>query len=280
MWVTISLRKKELKQEHTNYQLRDLQISREKRQLDRRKRYEQSLIQLQQKQAINPLKTAYDEKVAALNKEKTALSQYLLAVKKVQDNTLDNYKIDGNDKNKVYIKADGGNYVCESSGGGFAFYNTKNGEAALGTDGLYYDENQIPLSLESNSDGGVQKYQLAFDLSQYEAELSKYQLSTDLSQITSDTDISSLEATVNGLQSQIQLELQTSQTSYMGEVDAEKTIWENELELLEDEVGEEETELELEQTDVETQMEYISNELQAIGDAVSNGIQQNVIKLS
>ena len=227
------------------------------------------------------MKAAYSEKIATLNKEKTALTQYLLAVKKVKENTLDNYKIDGNNKNKVYIKSAGGNYVCEESGGGFAFYNTNNGEATLGSDGLYYEEGiDAPLSLETNSDGAIQKYELAYDLSQYESELSKYHLSTDLSQITSETDISSLESAVSGYQSSIQTELQSTQTQYTGDVSAEKEIWENELEMLEDEVGEEETELELEQNDIETQMEYISQEMQAIGDAVCNGIQQNVIKLS
>ena len=66
----------------------------------------------------------------------------------------------------------------------------------------------------------------------------------------------------------------------MREVDAEKLIWENELEMKEQEVGDEETELELEQNDIESQMEFISNELEAMNDAVSKGIQQSTIKLS
>jgi len=49
-WVTLSLRKRELKQEHQYYQLRDLQISREKRALARQKSYEFAKLQAQQKE--------------------------------------------------------------------------------------------------------------------------------------------------------------------------------------------------------------------------------------
>ena len=46
-WVTLTLRKKELKSEHAYYQLRNLQISREKRQMARQKALDTSLFQLQ-----------------------------------------------------------------------------------------------------------------------------------------------------------------------------------------------------------------------------------------
>ena len=58
-WVTLTLRKRELKQSHAYYQLRDLQISREKRQLARRKQYETASIQNQQEQALMPIKEGY-----------------------------------------------------------------------------------------------------------------------------------------------------------------------------------------------------------------------------
>jgi hypothetical protein len=43
-WVTLTLRKTELKRSHSDYQMRLLQISREKRQMARQKHYEQTLI--------------------------------------------------------------------------------------------------------------------------------------------------------------------------------------------------------------------------------------------
>ena len=283
MWVTLSLRKKELKQEHTYYQLQDLQISRQKRQLDRRKRYEQSLIQLNQKRALAPIKKAYTDQVAELNKSKEALTQYLLAVKKIKNNSLENYVIDGADKNKVYIKSDGGKYICESDGNGAAFY--KADDLELRSDGKYYENGvDVPISATTNSDGAVQRYELAYDLSNLNqsavAMLAKYNLSTDLSTIDENTDLSTLESTVNSIQSSISYKLQEAQVTYQDSINAEKELWENELEMMEEEVGDQETELELEQTDIETQMEFISNELQAMNDAVSQGIQQSTIKLS
>ena len=59
-WVTLSLRKRELKQEHQYYQLRDLQISREKRALARQKSYEMAVLQADQKADENAVKSQYD----------------------------------------------------------------------------------------------------------------------------------------------------------------------------------------------------------------------------
>jgi len=58
-WVTLSLRKRELKQEHQYYQLRDLQISREKRKLARTKAAEMAKIQSEETAALAPIKSAY-----------------------------------------------------------------------------------------------------------------------------------------------------------------------------------------------------------------------------
>ena len=58
-WVTLALRKASLKQEHSYYQLRLLQISREKRQMARRKSYESQSILNDQNQALAPLKETY-----------------------------------------------------------------------------------------------------------------------------------------------------------------------------------------------------------------------------
>ena len=58
-WVTLTLRKRELKQEHAYYQLRDLQISREKRQLARSKSYKIAEAQNKQQQELQGPKTTY-----------------------------------------------------------------------------------------------------------------------------------------------------------------------------------------------------------------------------
>ena len=59
-WVTLSLRKRELKQEHQYYQLCDLKISREKRALARQKAYEMAVIQADQKADENAAKQSND----------------------------------------------------------------------------------------------------------------------------------------------------------------------------------------------------------------------------
>ena len=58
-WVTLTLRKRELKQSHAYYQLRDLQISREKRQLARQKQYQTASVQYEQEQRLAPIKDNY-----------------------------------------------------------------------------------------------------------------------------------------------------------------------------------------------------------------------------
>ena len=281
MWVTLSLRKKELKQEHAQYQLADLQLSRQKRQLDRRKRYEQALIQNNQKAALNPIKLAFQEKVAQLNKEKTALSQYIQALKSINSNSLGNYVLAGEKNNGVCMKSDSGEYIVAESDtqDGSTIEFIKISDTTQGQDGAYYDADGFMISTVDKSDGTAQKYTLAYDLSQYEDILSGHNLPTDLSTVSAD-DISMLESRANSEISNIQTEIQNAQTSRMEEENNEKLIWEDELQMLEEEVGEEETQLELEQNDIETQMEYISTELQAIGDAASNEIKNSVIKLS
>ena len=278
MWVTLSLRKKELKQEHAYYQLQDLQISRTKRQLDRRKRYEQSLIKSSEKQALAPLKESYENKVETLNKSQTALRAYLNAVRMIK-NQSESYVIDGNNKNQVYVKKEGGKYVNDYDGSN-SFYNVDN--LYKDNEGNYYKDSALEdgLTLESGNNGSEQRYDLAYDLSQYQSILDGLGYETNLTKFDTSTDIASLESRISGDITALQTELQTARTDYMGDESATKAIWEDELEMLEEEVGDEETQLELEQNDIETQMEYVSNEMQAIGDSVSNQIQQGVIKLA
>jgi hypothetical protein len=64
------------------------------------------------------------------------------------------------------------------------------------------------------------------------------------------------------------------------QVDAIKTFYEGECEILEQEAADREAELDEEQVTVEAQMEAISQEMQAVSDAISNEIQNSTIKLS
>ena len=71
-WVTLALRKASLKQEHSYYQLRLLQISREKRQMARRKSYETQSLLNEQKQGERALKSSIYE--VAKNAKQTDLT--------------------------------------------------------------------------------------------------------------------------------------------------------------------------------------------------------------
>ena len=76
-WVTLSLRKQALKQEHSYYQLRLLQISREKRQLHRKKSAEIKGIQVEQNQELRDARDTYNAaREAKNNAMKTLRSEY------------------------------------------------------------------------------------------------------------------------------------------------------------------------------------------------------------
>ncbi len=60
-WVTLSLRKSELKQTKTYYQQELLDIAREKRSLDRQLKYDQTCVQNKMKKALNGIEDAYSE---------------------------------------------------------------------------------------------------------------------------------------------------------------------------------------------------------------------------
>ena len=76
-WVTLSLRKQALKQEHSYYQLRLLQISREKRQLHRKKSAEIKGVQVEQNQTLREARETYNSaREAKNNAMKTLRSEY------------------------------------------------------------------------------------------------------------------------------------------------------------------------------------------------------------
>ena len=72
-WVLLSLRKKELKRTHAEYVSRDLQISREERQMARRYQYEQTCVQNEQSTEQRDLRTQYTDKRSSLYDQIEAL---------------------------------------------------------------------------------------------------------------------------------------------------------------------------------------------------------------
>ena len=78
-WVTLTLRKKELKSEHAYYQLRDLQISREKRQMARKKALNTSVFQLEEKEATSGVRDTYYNDRNTINGQISTLRESLTA---------------------------------------------------------------------------------------------------------------------------------------------------------------------------------------------------------
>lgn len=66
-WVTLTLRKTELKRTHSDYQMELLSISREKRQMARQNSYEQAQIRTEQSSALRAEKDEYNSARDAIN---------------------------------------------------------------------------------------------------------------------------------------------------------------------------------------------------------------------
>ena len=270
-WVTLTLRKRVLKEQHAEYQMRDLQISREKRQLARRKQYETVEIQLRQKQALAPIKQSYNETMDQLEEKRKALNEYMRAaeeiVKSKEENR--NYKVCSGNENEskvVIIENEEGKYVTPNgdSDGTYQIYDEEKDQNG------FYDFN-AETSTSTSDFYRCDVYNLS--------GLADVTGLPSLEDITED-DLSSLQSTIDSELSNIQLEKEEAQLNYIGETDNCKTIYEGELEILEENVNDEETMLDLEQSDVESQMEAISQEMQAVSEAVSTQIQNSTIKLA
>ena len=281
-WVTLTLRKRVLKQSHAGYQMRDLQISREKRQLARRKQYETAVIQNEQSQAITPLKLTYNETIDKLEENRKALTSYLRIAKQYTNSDKnDNISILNSGKLAV-VNNENGEYISNSEGlctvsnedGTIRFvrYNelnqSKNGEYNYA--GKYIQDNGYEVWDK------IENFQ-RIDIYFFNDIMEKYNL-PDISTIGD--DLSSLESTINSELSNIQMEKENAQLEYTEETNNYKTFYEDELAMLEEDVNDEETMLDLEQSDVESQMEAISQELQSVGEAVSSQIQSSTIKLA
>ena len=84
-----------------------------------------------------------------------------------------------------------------------------------------------------------------------------------------ETEIANLEAA-----------LEQAQEDREYEINEAKTLWEDELEMIEAEANDVEVMYQQEQTEIETQLEHVTNELQAVKDSTSSEIQNGTIRLS
>ena len=297
-WVTLTLRKRELKQQHAYYQMRDLQISREKRQLARRKQYETASIQTQQKQALQPIKTSYNEAMDEIDAKKKALNEYLEIAQKVANGEA------GACNDTAFYPDENGKYAYNPELGtiitmdryiipGKTLEDIKSEGTVVGTiDGDIATVAVEYSDLEKSDDGGAKWTPNNFQTSSWGnyddiQKCTLYQMPDIISDLgltnledINENNISSLETSINNEISNLQIESQTLQTDYMEDTNYEKTIYENELAMLEEEVNDQELMLDLEQSDVESQMEAVSQEMQAVSEAVSSEIQNSTIKLA
>ena len=276
-WVTLTLRKRVLKQSHAGYQMRDLQISREKRQLARRKQYETASIQNQQNQALAPLKQSYNELIDELESKRKELTNFLKIAKEYATGN-SNGDIATSGK-AVIIRNENGEYAGSNTpfklklNSGETKY-IKFSELSASEDGekVWYERNDTKYFETSSED--LQRFDM-YDFTELSEEYSLPDIST-----LSEDDISALQTQIESEISNIQMEKEDAQLEYTGDVNREKSFYEDELAMLEEDVNDQETMLELEQSDVESQMEAISQEMQAVGEAVSTQIQNSTIRLA
>ena len=283
-WVTLTLRKRELKQSHAYYQMRDLQISREKRQLARQKQYETAVIQNNQEKALLPYKTSYREAMDELNQKRSLLNKYLQIAREMANGNQD---IVADDPSAIQVPSSNGKYVKKADGeicdktdakgnqtGQFVTYK----DIKTNDEGQYYYPGDSTWG-SASAPAGIEPEDLTrFDFVDLSGVITEYSL-PDLSGITED-DISSISTNVNNIISQLQIEIQDLQTEHTNNVNFTKTLYENELAMLEEDANDKETMLDLEQSDVDSQMEAVSQEMQAVSEAVSSEIQNSTIKLA
>ena len=74
-WVTLTLRKKELKRSHADYQMRELQISREERQMARDYHYQQTVLTNDKNQQLNDIKEQYNDQKSDIREKMDAIRE-------------------------------------------------------------------------------------------------------------------------------------------------------------------------------------------------------------
>lgn len=268
-WVTLSLRKRELKQEHQYYQLRDLQISREKRRLARQKSYEMAVLQSEEKRRLMPLSTKY-------RADRQAILDEIQAIRKGLDTSnlgsseyqtkLSDAKKQADIEHDTAVQAAEDAYKQEISG-------SENDPLVL-EDAL--------RTLNAARQAADEKRDAAYVQAESDARAAENAAKETAIQnaLNSDTNYVKLDSSQSSQISSLQLNLQDLSTEYTEDKNAVKDEFDDRKQEIEDETGDQETELEMEQTEIEAQMEAISQEIQAVSEAISSEIQNSTIKLS
>ena len=274
-WVTLSLRKQALKQEQAHYQLRLLEISREKRQMARRKSFETNSILTQQRQAERALKNNVYEQAKKDKKDhleilENAWKQYRLDKK---EGIVDLDKLAKN-KGTRQSEYDDYNVWKKASANGSTTDDYQTWHSNTGR----VDDNGNPYSLVGRSVLSVE------ETNEYELEIDNNALSlysTDTNMIAyNDWENNTSLNTTGFTKESIQEAFEEASLAYQEAKNDLKTDYEFELQQEEEEAADEELILDQEQTEIEAQLEAISQEIESVGSAASSAIQSSTIKLA
>ena len=186
-WVTLALRKSSLKQEHSYYQLRLLQISREKRQMARRKSYETNSILAEQRQAEAALKqSGY---IAARTTKNNAYDEF--------NNAYDAYKSSVPAGTPVQSYTD-----WESSSG----FTSSQGYRSKAEAQQIYDDAVLDYQDELNS----LKTDYETDLQMLEEEAADEELVLDQEQVEVETQMEAISQELQAVSEAVSSQIQSS----------------------------------------------------------------------
>ena len=248
-WVLLSLRKSELKMVHSQYVAEDLQISRQQRKDARHYQYEQMIVRNDQRSQIASLYAGY----------KTTRDQQNGVVKQKRDSLkLENQTI-----------------------------------SALDSDICDYDAEIRAIELQQRlAEAGTRKQEPREDNAKPEdltpSQMNADELETRLAQLNTAKEqaekqrnqaVTNKEALNNDI-ADAQTAINTAKEDYEKDAGDVKDLAEDDLETIENEANDVDSMHEEEKVQIETQMEAVSQELQAVSDAISQQIQNECIKLS
>lgn len=173
-WVTLTLRKRELKQEHAYYQLRDLQISREKRQLARSKQYQTQQVQNEQQEKVNEERQNY-------NADRELIMSQMSSLRETA-------KKDGTDTNSATI-------------------TTENGA----TVGMYELQNQLSQAqLDYTEQVNSHKTFYEQELAMIEEDASDQETALDMEQVEVESQMEAISQEMQAVSEAISSEIQSS----------------------------------------------------------------------
>lgn len=139
----------------------------------------------------------------------------------------------------------------------------------------YYDDDDYTPSGDTSSESGIEWGDNVTNYTKEAQEALQTQLAgQDFSNTSTSSSSSSLTS-----QEKLNL-LDDAKEDYLYLSNEIKTMFEDELEMLEEEASDEETNIEQEQTEIEALLESITQEMDAVGQAISSQIQSGTIKLS